>query len=139
MGHKKNTAALRSTQLDDQLKQFKDALNEGMSVKPAKAVLTPVYTHDAKVEIGTDGFALSLLEDTLPTWLPEWFQRKLKNSLRGFNEEAALWIAEGLMDCYSGQALTTTGIKHIDDLLWSLYSEILYCARQKGIKLANHH
>ena len=106
----------------------------------SKIVKTPVYTHDPSQigEIGTDSFALSLLEDTMPIWIPEWLQCKLKKSLRGWNEDAALWIAEGLLDCYSGQVLGTTGIKHIDDLLWSLYAEIHTCARKKGIKIANH-
>ena len=107
----------------------------------SKIITTPVHTHDLSQqgEIKTDSFALWLLEETMPIWIPEWLQRKLKNSLRGWNEEAALWIAEGLLDCYSGQALGTTGIKHIDELLWTLYAEILTCARKKGIKIANHN
>ena len=107
----------------------------------AKIVKTSVNTHDfsQKGKIGTDGFALTLLEDTMPVWIPEWMRRKLKNSLRGWNEDAAHWIAEGLLDCYSGQALSTTGIKHIDELLWTLYAEILTCARKQGIKMANHY
>ena len=107
----------------------------------AKIVKTSVNTHDLSQqgEIKTDSFALWLLEETMPIWIPEWLQRKLKNSLRGWNEEAALWIAEGLLDCYSGQALSTTGIKHIDELLWALYAEILTCARKQGIKIANHY
>lgn len=107
----------------------------------SKIITTPVHTHDLSQqgEIKTDGFALSLLENTMPIWIPEWLQRKLRNSLRGWNEETALWIAEGLLDCYSGQALGTTGIKHIDELLWTLYAEILTCARKKGIKIANHN
>lgn len=106
----------------------------------SKIITTPVHTHDLsqKGEIRTDGLALGLLENTMPIWIPEWLQRKLKNSLRGWNGDAALWIAEGLLDCYSGQALSTTGIKHIDELLWTLYAEILTCARKKGIKIANH-
>lgn len=107
----------------------------------SKIVKTPVNTHNPSLigEIGTDSFALSLLEDTMPIWIPEWLQRKLKKSLRGWNEDAALWIAEGLLDCYGGQALGSTGIRHIDNLLWSLYAEILTCASKKGIKIANHH
>lgn len=107
----------------------------------SKIIKTSVYTHDLSQEgkIEADGFALSLLEATMPIWIPEWLQRKLKNSLRGWNEDAALWIAEGLLDCYSGLALGTTGIKHIDELLWALYAEILTCARKKGIMIANHH
>lgn len=42
------------------------------------------------------------------------------------------------MDCYTGQALATVGIKHIDDMLWALYSKIFKVAREKGIDIANH-
>lgn len=88
--------------------------------------------------IGIDNFARSLMEDTFPIWMPKNLQIKLKESLRGFDSDAALWIAECLLDCYSGQALSTTGIRHIDEMLWSLYSEIFKCAREKGIRIANH-
>lgn len=88
--------------------------------------------------IGIDHFAKKLLEDTFPIWMPKSLQRELIESLRGFNKNAALWIAESLLDCYSGQALSTTGIKHIDNKLWTLYAKILKVAREKGIRIANH-
>ena len=88
--------------------------------------------------IGIDGFAKSLLEETFPIWMPKTLQKELVESLRGFCADAALWVAESLIDCYCGQALATTGIKHIDDMLWTLYAKILKCAREKGIKIANH-
>ena len=104
-------------------------------------VKTLVNTHIANHidRIGIDNFARSLMEDTFPIWMPKCLQIKLKESLRGFDCDAALWIAESLLDCYSGQALATTGIKHIDDMLWTLYAKILNCAREKGIKIANHY
>ena len=135
---KKTTSAATCSNQNDELKKLREALTKGLSVNPIKVVRTPINTHELKGQIETDGFALSLLEDTMPNWIPVWLQRKLKNSLRGYNEEAALWIAESLMDCYHGYALTTTGIKHIDDLLWSLYHEILFTARTEGIDIANH-
>lgn len=103
-------------------------------------VKTLVNTHIANHidRIGIDNFARSLMEDTFPIWMPKCLQIKLKESLRGFDCDAALWIAESLVDCYSGQALATTGIRHIDEMLWTLYSEILKCAREKGINIANH-
>lgn len=88
--------------------------------------------------IGIDGFAKHLMEYTFPIWMPKKLQIRLMESLRGFDSNAALWIAECLLDCYSGQSLSTTGIRHIDEMLWSLYSEILKCAREKGIRIANH-
>ena len=89
--------------------------------------------------IGIDLFAKNLMEDTFPIWMPKPLQKELVESLRGFSADAALWVAESLLDCYSGQALATTGIKHIDNMLWTLYAKILKCAREKGIKIANHN
>lgn len=123
-----------------QLQQFRDVLTDGMSSKPVEMAQMSVNTHIANHidRIGIDSFARSLMEDTFPIWMPKNLQIKLKESLRGFDSDAALWIAECLLDCYSGQALATTGIRHIDEMLWSLYSEILKCAREKGIRIANH-
>ena len=131
------SAAHRSTQPSKLPPNF-DVANRDMD--PETRVITHVITHNAVQvdEIGTDDFALSLLQMTLPDWMPKWLQRKLKKSLRGFTEDSALWIAESLMDCYNGYALATIGIAHIDAMLWSLYAEILQCAREKGVKLANH-
>ena len=124
----------------DSLEEFGNTMIDGVSVEPRKSVKTEVNTHIANQidRIGIDSFALSLLEETFPIWMPKSLQRELKESLRGYSEDAALWVAESLMDCYSGQALATTGIKHIDDMLWMLYSKILNCARQHGVKIANH-
>lgn len=121
--------------------QLKDALNRGIKVTPRKVVLTPINTHEAtKVDrIEIDWFARDLMEETFPIWMPKSLQNKLIESLRGFSEDAALWIAESLIDCYNGQSLETTGIRHIDDMLWSLYPEILNCAREMGIRIANHY
>ena len=123
------------------LEEFKNTLMKGESVKPREYVKMEVNTHIANHvdRIGIDGFACSILEESFPIWMPKSLQIDLKESLRGFTPDAALWIAESLMDCYSGQALATTGIKHIDDMLWTLYAKILNCAREKGIKIANHH
>lgn len=125
----------------DSLEEFGNTMIDGVSVEPRKSVKTKVNTHIANQidRIGIDSFALSLLEETFPIWMPKSLQRELQESLRGYSEDAALWVAESLMDCYSGQALATTGIKHIDDMLWMLYSKILKVAREKGIRIANHY
>ena len=125
----------------DSLEEFGNTMIDGVSVEPRKSVKTKVNTHIANQidRIGIDSFALSLLEETFPIWMPKSLQRELQESLRGYSEDAALWVAESLMDCYSGQALATTGIKHIDDMLWMLYSKILKVAREKGVRIANHY
>lgn len=125
----------------DSLEEFGNTMIDGVSVEPRKSVKTKVNTHIANQidRIGIDSFALSLLEETFPIWMPKSLQRELQESLRGYSEDAALWVAESLIDCYSGQALATTGIKHIDDMLWMLYSKILKVAREKGVRIANHY
>lgn len=140
MKKNKRPAANGSTRQPQMLAKFGEALMKGCSEKPVKRVMTPVNTHQAtsvdRIEI--DGFALNVLEMTMPEWVSQSLQKKMKESLRGFSEWAALWIAESLTDCCRGDALATTGIKHIDELLWRLYSEILNCARERGIEIANH-
>lgn len=125
----------------DSLEEFGNTMIDGVSVEPRKSVKTKVNTHIANQidRIGIDSFALSLLEETFPIWMPKSLQRELQESLRGYSEDAALWVAESLMDCYGGHALATTGIKHIDDMLWMLYSKILKVAREKGVRIANHY
>lgn len=51
-------------------------------------VNTHIANHIDRINI--DGFAKSLLEDTFPEWMPKPLRIELKESLRGFNEWAAL-------------------------------------------------
>jgi hypothetical protein len=141
MKNNKRFAANSSNRQPQTLAEFGKALKKGCSEKPVKRVMTPVNTHQATLvdRIDIDGFALKVLEMTMPEWVPQSLQKKMKESLRGFSEWAALWIAESLTDCCRGDALATTGIKHIDELLWRLYSEILNTARERGIEIANHN
>ena len=113
---------------------------KGCRMKPAKRVMTYVNTHKAITvdSIDIDGFALDVLEMTMPTWVPKKLQEEMKESLRGFSEWAALWIAESLTDACRGDALATIGIPHIDNMLWTLYGKILNEAREHGVKIANH-
>lgn len=124
----------------DELQQFREALMEGCSRKPAKCVTTYVNTHKATSvdAIDIDGFALNILEMTMPEWVPSQLQEEMKESLRGYSEWAALWIAGSLTDCCRGDALATIGIPHIDNMLWTLYAKILNCARENGVSIANH-
>ncbi len=122
-------------------KQFnKSAIQDYTKQSDVKTVKMSVNTHKAKSvdSIDIDGFALDILEMTMPEWVPAKLQEEMKESLRGFSEWAALWIAESLTDACRGDALATTGIPHIDNMLWTLYAKILNCARQKGVKIANH-
>lgn len=133
-------AANRSNKQPNELQQLREALMKGCSKKSAKCATTYVNTHEATTvdPIDIDGFALDILEMTTPEWVPVELQEEMKESLRGFSEWAALWIAECLTDCCRGDALATTGIPHIDNMLWTMYAKILNCARQKGVKIANH-
>lgn len=137
---KRNRAAHRSNTQQDELQQLREALMQGCSKKPAKCVKTYVNTHKATSvdPIDIDGFALSVLEMTMPTWVPAKLQEEMKESLRGYSEWAALWIAESLTDACRGEALITIGIPHIDNMLWTLYAKILNSARSLGIGIANH-
>ena len=134
-------AATGGNKQPDELQQLREALTQSCSKKPAKCVTTYVNTHKATSvdSIDIDGFALDILEMAMPEWVPTKLQEEMKESLRGFSDWAALWIAESLTDACRGDALATTGIPHIDNMLWTLYAKILKCAREKGIKIANHY
>ena len=116
------------------------ASTRGNKTEPRKEVRTVVNTHIATQidPIEIDSFALGVMEITMPTWVPKRLQKKMKESLCGYSKWAALWIAESLTDACRGRALATTGIAHIDDMLWKLYAEILKSARNQGVNIANH-
>lgn len=50
--------------------------------------------------------------------------RHMKNCLAGFDENMQLLMADYLRDCVDGNGIHTTGIKHIDRILWPLYHKI---------------
>ena len=140
MKKKRNRAAHRSNTQQDELQRLREAFTKGCSKKPAKCVKTYVNTHKATSvdPIDIDGFALSVLEMTMPEWVPAKLQEEMKEALRGFSEWAALWIAESLTDACRGSALATIGIPHIDNMLWTMYAKILNTARKHGVNIANH-
>ena len=111
-----------------------------MGKRNIKIVKAAINTHIATRvdDIGIDSFAHDILVMTTPEWVPAKLQKEMMESLRGFSEWAALWIAESLADCCHGKALATIGISHIDNMLWTLYAKILNCARKQGVKIANH-
>ena len=82
-----------------------------------------------------DQFATSLLTMCVPDWIPSNLFLEITDSLRGFDSEMALVIADDIIDCWSGLGLHVTGVQHIDDLLGRLYARILTCAFKQGIRL----
>ena len=50
--------------------------------------------------------------------------RQMANSLVGFEEALQVEMADCLTACVQGVAIYTTGIKHIDRILWPLYHKI---------------
>jgi hypothetical protein len=82
-----------------------------------------------------DEFATDMLAACWPEWLPANIFSEMTESLRGFNRDMALLIADDLIDCWSGLGLHVTGIEHVDDLLGHFYSRILMCAFYKGVSL----
>ena len=49
---------------------------------------------------------------------------QMKNSLAGFDENMQMMMADYLRDCVDGNGIHTTGITHIDRILWPLYHKI---------------
>ena len=60
--------------------------------------------------------------------------RQMENSLNGFSEDMQMEIVCCLRDCVDGIGLHTTGIKHVDRILWSLYRKI---QRELANKISN--
>lgn len=87
------------------------------------------------IKFAPDSFATSMLAMGTPDWIPPTLFFEMTDSLRGFDTEMALIIADDLRDCMSGFGLHVTGFAHVDDLLWRLYAKILTCAFKQGIHL----
>ncbi len=136
--HKPKKSATRGTRQEGIV--MSGLNSKSVSAESFKRVKMSVNTHIATRidDIRIDDFALNILEITMPEWVPIALQAEIKESLRGYSEWAALWIAESLTDACRGDALATTGIPHIDNMLWTLYAKILNCARSLGISIANH-
>ena len=50
--------------------------------------------------------------------------RQMANSLVGFEEALQVEMADCFTECVMGVAIYTTGIKHVDRILWPLYHKI---------------
>ena len=131
-------AAKRSTQQPNELQKLRNALIKGIRANHEKDDAKSVVVNDLRSKFLPDAFAVGILEDTTPNWMPERLQAQMKNALRGFSEGMALEVADNLLDCYSYGVRHYIGIEHIDKLLNSLYNKIQYAASQKGVRLPNH-
>ena len=100
-----------------------------------KKMKMKIFYHDLKHSVESDGFALGLLNDSMPDWLYKGLRKDMVNSLKGFTDGVALEIVDDLIDCWTGLGLHLTGIRHVDAMLWDFYWRILDCAHTKGIKI----
>lgn len=140
MNQKKHNSSKRG-KLQDELEMFRMALNGGCKCKPQKSLKMIIYHQDLDRDehYQPDGFCLGLWEDTMPDWIGDDLRDDLVDALRGFDEDMALEIADNVIDCWCGTSLHSTGIKHVDALLWQLYAKILDRAHVMGIKLEYRH
>ena len=113
--------------------------NETMS-KPRKVRGTGKFgiVIDLRSEFLPEAFAVGLLEDTMPDWMPKRLQVLMKEALRGFSEDMAVEVAYNLLNCFSYGVRHYIGIEHVDKMLQSLYNKIQYAASQRGVSLPGH-
>ena len=109
----------------------------GSEVRPSRVHCQKmqIFHSDLNQSVEPDGFALALLNDTIPDWINPTLRFDMVDSLAGYNEDVALEIVDDLIDCLSGLGLHMTGLKYVDELLGRLYMRILTCAHNKGIVL----
>ena len=106
-----------------------------MSSKTRKDQKMKIFYSELNHSVEPDGFALGLLNDTMPDWLSKGLRKDMVNSLKGFTGEVALGIVDNLIDVWTGLGFHLTGIGHVDAMLWDFYWRILDCAHSKGIKI----
>ena len=113
-----------------------NAFRAAQGGKTRKNQKMQIFHRDLNQSVEPDGFALALLNDTIPDGINPTLRFDMVDSLAGYNEDVALEIVDNLIDCWSGLGLHTTGLKYVDELLGKLYIRILECAHRKGITLA---
>lgn len=106
-----------------------------MSSKTRKNQKMRIFYSELNQSVEPDGFALGLLNDTMPEWIKPSLRIDMVEALRGYNEEMALEIVDDLIDCWTGLGLHVTGLKFVDEMLGRFYTRIIRCAEKKGIKL----
>ena len=106
-----------------------------MSSKTRKNQKMRIFYSELNQSVKPDGFALGLLNDTMPDWIKPSLKLDMVEALKGYNEEVALEIVDDLIDCWTGLGLHVTGLKYVDELLGRFYTRIIRCAEKEGIKL----
>lgn len=92
-----------------------------------------VFYQDLRQQYRIDGMAERVLE-CCESKVSKGLYRQMANSLAGFDENMQLQTADNLLDCVTGIGLHTTGIKHVDRILWPLYHKI---QREQANKMFN--
>lgn len=106
-----------------------------MGGKTRKDQKMRIFHSELNHRVESDGFALGLLNESMPDWLNKGLRKDMVNSLKGFTDDVALEIVDDLIDVWTGLGLHLTGIGHVDAMLWDFYWRILNCAHSKGIKI----
>lgn len=111
------------------------AFRAAMSSKTRKNKKMKIFYSELNHSVEPDGFALGLLNDTMPDWIKPSLKLDMVDALRGYDENIALEIVDDLIDCWTGLGLHVTGLKYVDELLGRFYTRIIRNAEKEGIKL----
>ena len=82
-----------------------------------------VFYRDMVPDFPISSLAILMLRRCESSVSPSLY-RQMANGLIGFEEALQLDMAECLTGCVQGVALYTTGIKHVDRILYPLYHKI---------------
>ena len=82
-----------------------------------------VFYRDMVSDFPISSLAILMLRRCESSVSPSLY-RQMAKGLIGFEEALQLDMAECLTGCVQGVALYTTGIKHVDRILWPLYHRI---------------
>ena len=82
-----------------------------------------VFYRDMVSDFPVSSLAMLMLRRCESSVSPSLY-RQMAKGLIGFEEALQLDMAECLTGCVQGVALYTTGIKHVDRILWPLYHKI---------------
>ena len=82
-----------------------------------------VFYRDMVSDFSVSSLAMLMLRRCESSVSPSLY-RQMAKGLIGFEEALQLDMAECLTGCVQGVALYTTGIKHVDRILWPLYHKI---------------
>ena len=82
-----------------------------------------VFNRDMVSDFPISSLAILMLRRCESSVSPSLY-RQMAYSLIGFDENMQVELADYLRDCVDGNGLHTTGIRHIDRILWPLYHKI---------------